>query len=56
MHQEEINNDNDMDEWEIVSRLVPPNIVQVSDIETLGHRYFDLIHAWNSTTGSNSNL
>ena len=48
--------ENDMDEWEMLSRLVPPNTVQVSDIDTLGHRGFDLIHAWNSTTGSNSNL
>ena len=30
--------------------------VQVSDIDTLGCRDFDLIHAWNSTIGSNSNL
>ena len=45
-----------MDEWEMLSRLVPPNIVQVSDIDTLGRRDFDLIHAWNSTTGSNRNL
>ena len=48
--------DNDMHEWEMLSRLVRPNNVQVSDIETLGHREFDLIHAWNSTTGSNRNL
>ena len=45
-----------MDEWEMLSRLVPPNTIQVSHIDTLGHRDFDLIHAWNSTTGSNNNL
>ena len=45
-----------MDEWEIVSRLVPPNIVQVSHSETLGYRDFNLIHVWNSTIGSNNNL
>ena len=33
-----------MDEWEIVSRPIPPNIVQVSGIETLGCTEFDLIH------------
>ena len=55
-HQDEVIHENDMDEWEMLSRLVPPNTVQVSDIDTLGRRDFDLIHAWNSTTGSNSNL
>ena len=35
--QEEINNDNDIDEWDILSHHIPPNTVQVSDIETLGH-------------------
>ena len=55
-HQDEVIHENDMDEWEMLSCLVPPNTVQVSDINTLGRRDFDLIHAWNSTTGSNSNL
>ena len=56
MRQEDINNDDEMDEWEMLSQLVPPNIVQVSDIETLGRRDFDLINVWNSTTCSNKNL
>ena len=55
-HQDEVIHDNDMDEWDMLSRLVPPIIVQVSYIETLVRRDFDLIHAWNSTTGSNNNL
>ena len=45
-----------MDEWQILSHLVPPNIVQVSNIKTLGRRDFDLIQVWNSTTCSNNNL
>ena len=50
-HQYEVIHENEMDEWEMLSHLVPPNTVQVSDIDTLGHKDFDLIHAWNSTTG-----
>ena len=34
----------------------PPNTIQVSNIDTLGDKDFDLIHAWNNTTGLNSNL
>ena len=45
-----------MDDWDILSCLVPLNTIQVSEIETLGRRDFDLIHTWNSTTGSNNNL
>ena len=55
-HEDEVIHENDMDEWEMLSRLVPPNTVQVSDIDTLGRRDFDLIHAWNSTTGWNRDL
>ena len=45
-HQDEINIENGMDEWEMLSHLVPPNTIQVSDIETLSHRVFDLVHMW----------
>ena len=55
-HEYGVIHENEMDEWEMLSRLVPPNTIQVLDIDTLGHIDFDLIHAWNSTTGSNRNL
>ena len=55
-HQDEVVHENDMDEWEMLSCLVPPNTIQVSDIETLGRRDFDLVHPWNSTIGESNNL
>ena len=45
-HQDEINIEDDMDEWEMLSHLVPPNTIQVSHIETLRHRVFYLVHVW----------
>ena len=45
-HQDEINIEDDMDDSEMLSHLVPPNTIEVSDIETLSHRFFDLVHVW----------
>ena len=42
-NEEEVNiGDNDMDEWKMLSCIIPPNEIQLFDLETLGHRYFDL--------------
>ena len=42
-NEEEINtDDNDMDEWQMSSHIIHPNSFQVSFLETLGRRDFDL--------------
>jgi hypothetical protein len=43
----------DFEEWKILSRLVPPNNVNVSDLHTLGRRDFDICFDWEKTTTSN---
>ena len=43
---EHVNVDADMDEWELLSRLVPPNNLEISDLSTLGRRDFDLSFNW----------
>ena len=43
---EHVNVDADMDEWELLSRLVPPNNLEILDLSTLGRRYFNLSFNW----------
>jgi hypothetical protein len=43
----------DFEEWQLLSRLVPPNNVNVSDLHTLGRRDFDICFDWDKTTISN---
>ena len=43
----------DFEEWQLFSRLVPPNNVNVSDLHTLGRRDFDICFEWEQTTVSN---
>jgi ATP-dependent DNA helicase PIF1 len=43
----------DFEEWQLLSRLVPPNNVNVSDLHTLGRRDFDICFEWEQTTVSN---
>jgi hypothetical protein len=41
------------EEWKLLSRLVPPNNVNVSDLHTLSQRDFDICFDWGKTTISN---
>ena len=43
----------DFEELKLLSRLVPPNNVNVSDLHTLGRRDFDICFDWEKTTISN---
>jgi hypothetical protein len=43
----------DFEEWKFLSRLVPPNNVNVSNLHTLGRRDFDICFDWEKTTTSN---
>ena len=43
---EHVNVDADMDEWELLSPLVPPNILECLDLSTLGRRDFYLSFNW----------
>ena len=45
-----MNVEDDFQEWQIFSHLVPPNDVNVSDLHTLGRRDFDISVDWESTT------
>ena len=44
-----MNLEDDFQEWQLFSRLVPPNSVNVSDLHTLGRRDFDISFDWKST-------
>ena len=35
-----------MDEWELISQMRPGNIIQINDLEMIGHLYFDKLHNW----------
>jgi hypothetical protein len=43
----------DFEEWKLLSRLVPPNNVNVFDLHTLGRRDFYICFEWEQTTVSN---
>ena len=43
---EHVNVDADMDELELLSRLVPPNNLEISEVSTLGRRDFYLSFNW----------
>jgi len=45
-----MNLEDDFQEWQLFSRLVPPNSVNVSDLHTLGRRDFDISFDWQGTT------
>ena len=47
------NVDEDVEEWQLLSRLVPPNRIDVSDLHTLGRRDFDLSFNWDEPIVSN---
>ena len=53
MHVETTNVDEDIEEWKFLSRLVPPNNINVSHLDTLGWRDFDLCFNWEEIVISN---
>jgi hypothetical protein len=44
--EQEVNVEDDFEEWTILSQLIPPNNVNVSDLHTLGRRDFDISFNW----------
>ena len=53
LHAEPTNVDEDIEEWQLFPRLVPPNNIDVSNLDTLGQRDFDLCFNWEETIISN---
>jgi len=52
-HQHPVNADENFEEWQLLSRLVPANNLSVSDLHTLGHRDFDLSFNWDEAIVDN---
>ena len=53
LHAKPTNVDEDIDEWKVLSRLVRPNNIDGSHLNTLGRRNFDLCFNWEETVISN---
>lgn len=47
VHEENV--DRDSEEWKICSRIVPPNNVEISGLENLHIRDFEIHHNWYET-------
>ena len=52
-HQHPVNDDENFEEWQLLSRLVPTNNLSVYDLHTLGHRDFDLSFNWDEAIVDN---
>jgi ATP-dependent DNA helicase PIF1 len=52
-HEEETIVEDDFEEWQVLSRLIPPNNITISDLQTLGRREFDICFNWDQSMVSN---
>ena len=52
-HEQETIVEDDFEEWQVLSRLIPPNNITISDLQTLGRREFDIFFNWEKSMVSN---